>query len=378
MSRRVVLDCLLFLLLLLPLCSDPCLAQLPPLEGLTEQVEPAFELPDFAGRMVPGEAVVDLADFISGYLADSGALPDFVQVQTADGLPRRIPTAEAFVLLARTVHLWQTMGDLPQTVPLAPDEVRAPLLDPEDIPESELDLSTGREIPTDQFLEQCDDTVRWVDRLHTIPTAVWVAGERLSAAEYLAGLAICLQYAYWEGGLYDTIYVRRYHPPQSWIWRYLEQAGETLPGPTESEEEQLWEELPLEQVGWEEGGEEQALLPVLPSETPEPYSAPAPAPQLTLFPRSGSTLSGKVDLVASYLGPPPRFVVFEIDGAMRAIVNLPPYSFRWDTSALQPGPHTVRVQVLGEEETILTDQLCGFTVVLPEPKRPEQTFVDDL
>ena len=85
-----------------------------------------------------------------------------------------------------------------------------------------------------------------------------------------------------------------------------------------------------------------------------------------------------MDLVASYLGPPPRFVVFAIDGAMRAIVNFPPYSFRWDTSALQPGPHTVRIQVLGEEDAILTDQLCGFTVVLPEPKRPEQTFVDDL
>jgi hypothetical protein len=138
-----------------------------------------------------------------------------------------------------------------------------------------------------------------------------------------------------------------------------------------------WEESLLEETGWE-GTAEQGALP--PAQTWAPAArAPVYAPpELTLFPRSGSTVSGKVDLVASYTGPTARFVTIAIDGATRAVMNLPPYSYRWDTSALARGPHTVRIQVFGDGERLLVDQLCGYTVAPPEPKAREEEFVDDL
>jgi len=353
------------------------LAQSPEIAAPAPEQASNFQPPNFAGRTVPDEALVELADFVSGYLADSGVLPDFMQVQTADGMLRRISTAEAFILLARTVYLWETMGALPATVPVAPDEVRAPLVDPEDVPPSEVDLDMGREIPTDQFLAQCGDTVRWVDRLHTVPTAVWVDGQRLSAAEYLAGLAICIQYAYWEGCLYDTMYLPRYRPPQSWIGFRLDRPAQSSPAALPEEAEARTEALYWETT-WPHLPQEELSGPVPTLMPSQPESPPAPAPQLTLFPRSGSTISGKVDLVASYLGPPARFVIFAINGATRAIMNFPPYSYRWDTSPLVAGPHTVRVQVLGDEGATLVDQLCGYTIAPPEPGLPGEELPDDL
>ena len=220
---RTALGCLLVLLVAASCCFGQL--DLPPLDQLTEEGTSAAPLWDFSARTVPGEAVVDLADFVSGYLADSGTIPDFMQVQTADGALRRISAAEAFVLFARTAHLWQTMGGLPETIPLAPDGVSAPLLDPEDLPASEINLEEGREISTDEFLAQCGPTVRWVDRLHTVPTAVTFAGERLSAADYMAGLAVCIQYAYWSGELEETLFLPWYNPPQAWVRLYVEQFG---------------------------------------------------------------------------------------------------------------------------------------------------------
>jgi len=132
-SQRLAVPTALGCLLALLVAASCCFGQLdlPPLEELTEEGALAAQPPDFSGRTVPGEGVVDLADFVSGYLADSGTIPDFMQVQTADGALRRISAAEAFILFARTAYLWETMGGLPATIPLAPDGVSAPLLDPD-------------------------------------------------------------------------------------------------------------------------------------------------------------------------------------------------------------------------------------------------------
>jgi hypothetical protein len=370
-----VLGCLLVLVA----AASCCFGQLPPLRDLVEETARGDGLPSFSERTVPGEGVVDLADFISGYVADAGTIPDFMQVQTADGALRRISAAEAFILLARTAYLWQTMGGLPETIPIAPDGLSAPLLDAEDLPDPNADFEQGRVISTDEFLAQCGPTVRWVDRLHTVPTAVTFGEERLSAADYMSGLAVCIQYAYWYGGLEETLFMPWYNPPQSWVRLYVEQFG-GMPAPVSEGEvlEEGWEEPLSGESGWEGTGEQRALPPAQAWEAAAAAAAYAPAPELTLFPRSGSTVSGKVDLVASYIGPTARFVTIAIDGATRAIMNLPPYSYRWDTSALAPGPHTVRIQVLGDGDAVLLDQLCGYTVTPPEPKAADEEFVDDL
>jgi hypothetical protein len=373
MCRRAVV----VLIVALGLAGGVCPAQVQPGEIYSTPGYGPSGTPDDAWRNVPGESVVELADFVSGCLADAGTVPDYAQVRSADGRPRRISGAEIFILLARTVHLWQVTGQLPTTVPLTPDAVRAPVIDPEDLPESTADFSTGREIPTHQFLAQCAEAVRWVDRLHIVPTAVWVEGNRLSAAEYLGGLTICIQYAYYEGALQDSLLLPRYAPPNTWVARVTRvssMASPSPPAPAEHEAGAAPQPTTFEQVQ----PEEDAPPVTYPSGALEgPALEPVTRPQLMLFPEPGAELRGKVDLVASYRGPSARFVIFAIDGLNRAIINYPPYSLRWDTSAACPGKHTVRVTVLGDEDAVLMDQVSAFTVQ-PEAEQEAESAPDDL
>jgi hypothetical protein len=382
MTRSAALGFALLLLSLSSLCSAQTA------DGSFAGGQPALpsDLPSFDPHVVPGESVVELADFVTGYLAETGALPDFAQVRTADARLRGISMADAFALLARTAYLWQATDQLPATVPIAPDEVSAPVPDFEDLPTAESDAETGVEVSTEQFLSVCADTVRWIDRLRVIPTAIWVDGVRLSAAQYLAGLAICIQYAYWEGELYDYLHLPDYSPPQAWIPAEL---SGPLRQPAQSYEEQWVDETswleesapvwtPAAPAGLEEQGQlqGQALGPL-----PVPAARDMIAwiePELALYPEPGTTVGGIADLVASYSGPPERFVIFEMDGRSQVIKNFPPYSYRWDTSGLTPGVHTVRVQVLGDGDAVLIDQVNAYTVVPVSDDGLEWDPMDDL
>jgi hypothetical protein len=375
-------------------------AQTPGLEtqGQGETYQPAPAPEEAAPAAVAssneatGESVVELAEFISTYVGDSGQLPDLVQVKTGTGNLRVLSVAEAFILVARTVDLWRTDSDLPAAVPIAPADVSRPDIDPEDVPQGKVDVSVGQEIPTEAFLDQAHATVRWVDQLRKVPTAVWVQGVRLSAAQYTAGLAICLQYAYSEGGLLDTIFMPAYAPPETWAANLrvaqanteeaqqgdeqasAEQAGEGGEGEG-SAPESTEGQAPGESAGAVSSGAGPvgSLRPMTPTAIEEaPASATETRPRLEIFPPPGEEVSGIVELVASYSGPPAQFVIFSIDGATRAIMNIPPYSFRWDASALAPGTHTVRVQALGDGNAVLTDLVSAYDVTEPKSKAPAE------
>jgi hypothetical protein len=425
----------LILLLLLSPCASPAQEETAATAGAAESA-----LPNFGARTVPGESAVDLADFVASSMAATGSAPDLAQVRTSDGELRTMTAAEIFVLLARTAYLWRATGALPETVPITPDQVSPPVLDAEDLVLPPEDLEVGREVPTEQFLSQSAAVVRWADRLQVIPTAVWVDGKRLSAAEYLAGLAVCVSYAYWEGELSDSIFLPAYAPPTSWaresepyaeaeyaqeeeqpageeaLYETAEASGygeeeggesageyaaplEALEGqeeqfPTEEEswageglgeewwgEEEAWgqeygaglgeEEEPggYEEETWQDESGEQVWEEQYPEdfeEWEEPQGPePEVAPKLMVIPEPGDTVSGIVDMVASYSGPPARFVIFTFDGKVEVMMNTPPYSARWDTSKLEPGVHQVRIQVFGEDEQALIDQTSAYAVVAP-------------
>ena len=431
MIRSAVLGVILLVLL----SPSACRAQQ---EATASGDTAESSLPDFGARTVSGEAVVDLADFVSGTLAASGSVPELAQVRTANGELRTMTAGEVLVMLARTAYLWRTMGDMPETVAITPDEVTSPVLDPEDVVSPPEDQELGREVPTEQFLAQAPAVVRWVDRLRVIPTAIWVDGKRLSAADYLAGLAICVSHAYWDGELSDSIFLPIYAPPKSWVGEaesdyagaeYAQAEGEAgneqpVSGSADesgsagegdggyAEETQAAEPSELEQLAgqaeedswdssydtgydeaggdesWTNEGEEGAVEEYqgegLAQETeqedadyapePEEYqepepSAPAIPARLTVIPEPGDTVTGVVDMIASYSGPPAKSVIFTIDSRGDVIMDSPPYSYRWDTSKLEPGTHQVRIQVLGEDDAALIDQTSAYTVAAPPPKK---------
>jgi len=359
-----MLRTLVAVLLLLGLLAGWACAQTPGAEaGLPEEAQ-AGQLPDLSGQAVTGEAVADLADFICGCLDDGGTVPDWASVQTVNGRPRRVSAAEVFILLARTVYLWNSSGELPATVPITPQDVNPPQLDAEDVPQGEFDPESGREINTEDFLGWCGDTVYWVDRLHTIPTAVsLVDGERLSAAEYLAGLAICVQYGYFEGDLLDHIFLPAYAPPQAWVKAFQAEAPEEVT----TEEGAVGEEGAAAETS---AGEGVAATPVGLEEEPAPEEEQQPEypnPTLVLLPEPGKQVSGVVDMLAVYSGPPADYVIFGADGRTKTMTNTLPYTCRWDTSALAPGSHAFRVRIYGEEDALLIDQVSAYTVVPPKP-----------
>ncbi len=385
------------------LFASACIAQ----DAAGQQADEAA-LPNFGISAAPGEAVVDLADFVSSTLDASGTIPDLVQVRTSDGELRNLTAAEAFVLLARATYLWRTAGSLPQSVPISPGEISPPVLDSQDLVAAPTDSAVGREIPTEQFLSQCAAAVRWADRLRVIPTAIWVDGNRLSAAEYMAGLAICLSYAYWEDQLSDTIFLPAYAPPVSWVGETEAQseatghetfAEETSSAATESSyeeeasgyEEQAGEAASYgnESLAGEQQYDEQGLVngddqgsygdgewdsgESYEAEAFEPgteeYVEPEIPPRMEITPEPGDEVRGVVDLIVSYSGPPASFVVFTIDGKGEVIMNSPPYSYRWNTASLKPGPHQVRIQVVGADDDTLLDQSNAYIVVAPPPKK---------
>ncbi|MBN2564528.1 MAG: hypothetical protein JXB46_02340 [Candidatus Eisenbacteria bacterium] len=332
----------------------------------TDQTDSGLPFPTFSAQAVSGEAVVDLADFVAEHLSATGAVPDMAQVVTSDGEARTLSASQLFALLARTAHLWRFTGELPDTVPLTADEITAPVLDAEDIIASPQDQDLGREVDTESFLSQVSAVVRWLDQLLVVPTAVWVDGQRLSAADYLAGLAICVSYAYWEGELYETLFLPPYAPPATWIG---DQEAEHY---VAAEEGETWTE---EGSGSEDYLEEEWIEQPAASETRRPLTSmqqPLPGsqaePELVVYPEPGERISGYVDLVASYSGPPARFVIFSLDARHDVIRNYPPYSYRWDTRMLEPGFHTVRVQVIDAQDGVLADQTTAYEVVATGPE----------
>lgn len=366
MSRTVALGLVLALSFVLAL---PGLAQVPGAEALVEPEEAGLDRPAFAGHNVSGDSVVELADFISSYLAETGTMPDWAQVRTTEGNLRSVSASQVFTLLVRTTYLWRALGDLPERIPIAPESVSGPVIELQDVPEEYVDLETGREILTESFLEQCEATVHWIDRLQVIPTAVWVDGERLSAMQYLAGLAICIQHAYYEGYLYEFIVLPRYAPPESWL-------GNVSAGIASSSV------VEVPRVEEEAESEVASAAGAVPPWTTA-LAAPAVVathsrPEIALFPEPGSELSGVVDVAVSYSGPVASFVTLSVDGSTRFITNFPPYGFRWDTTAVPAGTHTVRVRVYGSENRLLVDQISAFTVSVPGADQPSDEPANDL
>lgn len=366
MFRTMALGLVLALSLVLAL---PGLAQVPGSEALVEPEEAGLDLPPFAGHNVSGDSVVELADFISSYLAETGTMPDWAQVRTTAGTLRSVSASEVFTLLVRTTYLWRALGDLPERIPIAPESVSGPVIELQDVPEEYVDLETGQEVLTESFLQQCEATVHWIDRLQVIPTAVWMDGERLSAMQYLAGLAICIQHAYYEGDLYEFLFLPRYAPPESWRGNVSAAAASfslvEVPGVEE-----------------EAGSEVASAAGAVP---PWTMALAAPAvvathsrPEIALFPEPGSELSGVVDMAVSYSGPMASFVTLSVDGHTRFITNFPPYGFRWDTTTVPAGTHTVRVRVYGSENRLLVDQISAFTIAVPGADQLRDEPANDL
>jgi hypothetical protein len=302
-----------------------------------------------------GAAVASLAQAVSTRLGDSGSLPEWGRVTLASGTKQQFTAADMFVLFCRAAQGWYENGALPASISITPGSVDPPRLDEQDYPDPQLDLEKGRELSTDQFLSVAGETRRWMEKAQSLPKAVWVGGERLSAAEYMGGLAICVEYAAKQGQLEDTIFLPDYSPPLSW-----------------AEHSDLLAETASEANGGGQGttGEAPASRGMTPPLLDVGTSAQRVAkPQVTLYPAGGSKVAGRVDLVVNYSGPPASFITFAIDGKTRAIMNTSPYGYRWNTAEQAPGKHQVTVRAFVENSVEVAAAEATYVVAAPQPTK---------
>jgi hypothetical protein len=302
---------------------------------------------------VTGASVAELAGFVVAALRESGAVPDWLQAKTTEGHVQRLSATDGFVAMARLMRQWDVDGTLPESVPVAVGAVSPPVLSVADLPEAVEGEAEARAVPTDLFIAQSAEVVRCLGQFRMVPAAVWVGRERLAAQDYMAGMAIAIDYAYRNHKVEPAMAIARFLPAPAWA-AYTKQCAEYVE-----------EEVAEGDAGTEEGFDD--------GTAPPEEEAPAPPPEVTLslLPDAEAAVRGTVDLIASYSGPPAKFVTFSVDGAAKAITNTPPYWYRWDTSRLSPGPHRVRVRVLGEDEIEIASVEATYTVAAPAPPAPE-------
>ncbi len=296
---------------------------------------------------VPSTSVADLVHALSKRLGESGSVPEWGRVAVAKAERPRLSAADMFMLLTKAAQSWQTDHRLPDSIPLAIGGIDPPILDPQDYPTPTVDQEKGRNVNADQVLAFAGETLRWMEQSGSVPTAVWIGGERLSAAEYLAALVICLDYAFSSEGMGKTLFLPDYSPPLSWA-QHTDLIAASGPHGTPN-------------------ATPPAMTP--PLQDVAASAPPAPSrPEVTLLPAPGA-VHGVVDLVVNYSGPSVNFLTFTIDGRSRAVMNSRPYGYRWNTEEISPGKHQVLVRVFGESDVEITSTSATYVVRVPKPQK---------
>ncbi len=165
---------------------------------------------------VPNTSLTDLVRALCERLGESGSVPEWGRVAVARGERPRLSAADMFVLLTRAAQAWHTDKRIPASISVSVGAVDPPVLDPQDYPKSTVNQDKGRTLDAEQVLSFASDTLHWMEQSGSVPTAVWISGQRVSAAEYLAALAMCLDYAASTGHVGKTLFLPNYSPPLSW------------------------------------------------------------------------------------------------------------------------------------------------------------------
>jgi hypothetical protein len=300
----------------------------------------AFGQPPLVQAFVPGPSLIALADSLWAEVSETGVVPEMMRLTLAAGREEEIAAPLAFSLLVATINLWRGQGLFPSQVLLPPAVPAPPQLDPQDILPRPSDPGRlpARQLAAASLMYQCPAVGQWILRTGALPTAVWIDGERYSAAEFFTAMAQLIQQASRRDRLPASLTVRRCAAPRSWSAEPRPAAG---PGPAV------------------------AAIPAPPVSPPTSPRAPR-GPRLTLLPHTGTKVAGSVSLLAAYSGePPPMFVTFSIDGEQRYLTNSQPYSYVWSLHDVTPGEHRATVRAFAKRDEVLAEASVVLLVTAP-------------
>jgi len=296
--------------------------------------QPAAPMAAAAPRTAVVEAteVLRLADVIARALATDGRIPAQAAATLSDGRRETLSAARLFVLLARFLGNGYEEGMTPEYAPLPP-QTTGPLERAQALPPQQESV-----IATADLLAQTRATADVAEGTGHLPTAIWVAGLRLTPPQFMGAMATLLQHAAYEGEVPEQVVVGPYLPPAEW--------GSLGPGPN----------LAPPTAPPETENQPAAASPSVAS-APEAQneasaSVPPVKPQLTLYISAEPKWSGVQVLTIEYQGPP-AFVRLSIDGVSKAVSNVAHFTYLWDTRLEADGRHTIQVAAVNQQEEIL-------------------------
>lgn len=258
-----------------------------------------------AARTVSGSEALQMALSAAATVESSGEIPDRIYMRRGSSGSIRMSADDALVFFCRLLAGWQEASALPQRVELPRGAVgsrRAARTSPRT-------TDGGPDMPslsTASLARQCRSAVSLVGRLGSVPQGVWVDDQRLSAAQFMGAVVMCLAAGARTNALPEKATVPSWRGPSGWP------AFEPLPS-----------------------GDGVALGWSLP--------ARGATAAMTLQPNGSRPLSGIVTLTVSY---PVRGALIEVllDGTRKWMANQSPFSFTWDTRAVKDGSHTISVR----------------------------------
>lgn len=235
----------------------------------------------------------------------SGDIPDRIYMRRGSSGSIRMSANDALVFFCRLLAGWQEASALPQQAELPRGAVRshrAARTSPRTTDGGPDTLT----VSTASLARQCRSVVSLVGRLGSVPQGVWVDDQRLSAAQFMGAVVMCLAAGARTNALPEKATVPSWRGPSGWpAFEPLPSADGAAPG----------------------------------------WSLPArgATAAMTLQPDGGRPLSGIVTLTVSY---PVRGALIEVmlDGARKWMANQSPFSFTWDTRAVKDGSHTISVR----------------------------------
>lgn len=85
-----------------------------------------------------------------------------------------------------------------------------------------------------------------------------------------------------------------------------------------------------------------------------------------ISPATGEVVSGTVEITVEPDSPTlPRYVIFLVDDVLKAISNVRPFAYRWDTTRYLNGVHTLKAKIYATGESELVSDLIAVTVNNP-------------
>lgn len=175
------------------------------------------------------------------------------------------------------------------------------------LPDGKAREATAR-VQTAALVRQCQALLSVAKRAGGLPSAIWVADQRLSAAQFFGAVLTALSAAKEGQGLPEQVAAPAWQGPRSWP---------ACP--------------PFEAPGGVKTGAAASKL-------------------ISINPDGSAPLSGAVSVTISYKGKLGYLEVL-LDGKQRWMGNSSPFSFVWKTDTVQDGEHTLIVRAVDKDGT---------------------------